>query len=1281
MEMSQACTEASHAIIVISERYLASPYCLQEYRLLYDADTPTIGLIVDDVSIDDLQTAITVDDWIDFRNVDDRELFRKKTLQIADLLSHIDNASPMTERDHYIHQLLGEIEGRLAETSTSRAIPYETVTIGENQLSIRPRGYDVTLLREWHLTSQVNQAQLNVEDVLVWYDTQQQIVLVGEAGSGKTVLASMLTLLALHDARLDADLPPPVWFDLALWTGNQSLEEYVESWWPLAFYWKEWLNKNHGLLVFDNFADLSHLNAFKVDELRQWIGMFSQHKVIIVARDKPDSLQFPAPIVQIGEMQNTNIQRFGRAFLHDDQISVFKRLVFENKDRLSQRNIAFISCGIELISSQNQTAVDNWFKNPIEALILERWRAHFGDTKPPFSSKYFVQALRILAWHMMQQPYEFMINIDTAEEVVFRKAVISTAVTFGILDVVGNYVRFHAQMYATYLSIHHLVQDGLYAHITHPRFDKDGQRIGTRWDDVVVALIDTTEGERQAQIIKHIAEIDPYLIHSCIQPIPQLFDNYFQMLVDNMIELRSVNSESHTAMTRAFRQMPDMSVVALTLLNQLQLYNWHIQQWFWLEFLKLPVDLPVAFIQSIRKLDREFEDTMFDLLSDYEHSELMIYLAQLIAHQDSAVRLNAIWLVGRLRYENILIGLLNLLDHHTVQTCKESLDAMSRITTGKDKLLDRLLKWIEQYPNHAGIIGTVLYQNGRHISGRLLMECQSNEVPMDPQFLEMLRSFSEEELGIDIATYLVAIDPDLQQLFDFVETDETDEMNIQKLLQVSLEQLPRESLNKFLEDIQRVLVSDEPTSETELVAQRAHSAIEASRPPSEDAVKPAGSIDDIQQKLGHDDWLVRLHATESLGALPSEQALSLILQSTEDEDAQVRVTAYNLLANFAEHDHVQQKLIDGLTDDESMVVDFVTDLLKSRNILDTPTLIALLQTENIQQLAAVLDILCTRPDSDALPHLVPFLDDQRKSWMDKSISDYVRDAIRAIGTPEALGILEESPASENSDLETFVSQNAESTQKKTYTTVEKFALSLKVLRGGDWGRAQKVARYIRELAQKMRGTQNDVVVQLLCGALSDEHWHVRWAVAEALGWLQDPQALPYLVNTLNDDHWIVQVAVIRGLVEIGASDYVADIAVLLENPNNVVRETAVEALGDIGNAEAIPYLRRTLVHEDDFVRMASIKALQLLQGETNTEHLRTGLNDSYIHVRWYAMEQLSPYFTVEDIPLLADLLNDNGKPAWEDKHVCDLAHEALQKLNTNRAHQVINEWQSQNSGI
>lgn len=236
---------------------------------------------------------------------------------------------------------------------------------------------------------------------------------------------------------------------------------------------------------------------------------------------------------------------------------------------------------------------------------------------------------------------------------------------------------------------------------------------------------------------------------------------------------------------------------------------------------------------------------------------------------------------------------------------------------------------------------------------------------------------------------------------------------------------------------------------------------------------------------------------------------------------------------------------------------------------------------------------------------------------------------------------------------------------KTFTDEEKLLRTLELLRHGNWGKTQKAAKFLRKFAKHLRGAADPNIIRLLCSALSDTSWHVRWAVAEALAWLHHPDAIPYLKGRLDDANWIVQVAVIRALVELDAKESAAAMAHRLQSPHKAVREAAAEALGALRNPDVIPALGQTLKQDPDyFVRFAAIQSIHQISPNEAREYLDYALTDRYIHVRWYAMKALAPLMDASDIPVLARMTADRGKPLWEEKSIQDFAILALQRINT-----------------
>ncbi len=1270
--MLSARDQTTHAIVLLSDDYFSTDYCQAEYQYFIEKNIPIIAVIASDVAIGQAPTYFEINDWVDFRNRTQGAIFNITVNNVIKRLPTTEQHTNQSERQHYLFELITDIETSLAKSPTSRAVHqlHENKPYGDHV--IRSRGYNINLLSQWHLILRVENGTIEIEDVLSWFESQSQFILSGKAGSGKTIIAQLLTLWVAHYALSDYSVPLPIWLDLALWLPEQSPETFIDENWPLMHYWKNWIDTYETLFIFDNWTDFCQQNPDTIAELNKQIATLADHKTIVLARDT-ESLPTGLEHVVIGIMPNHQIQRFARDFLDADMTGNFKRLVAQNRNQLALKHIDFIACGIELMATDAAVAVESWFTNPVQSLITLRWDNHYTDISQPFSLNYFIKTMKLLAWHMMQAEQHRWIDRGLAEEAVFKIEVIQVAIELGIMDIVGWSLRFHAELFQWYLAAERLEQDGLYKYLVYPQFSESGHRLPTRWDDVIFALVDTVGENRRQQIIDQVAEIDPYLAWEYMQQYPEEYADDVSFIVAKFIELRSKSTASYSALTPVLQQISDTEAVVQTILEEMSHYEWGVQQDLWAELQKLPIDIPEEFIKRIHTLDKQFENTIFDLLQDFSITQCLIYLTYLINHQTTAIRHNAIWLVGKLKQKSMQIGLFNLLDTEDDLTRHQAISALSPIAD--EKLIQKLLMWLANHLEYSGGVGTLIYDNGRYVSGRILMTLHDEDADIDSALRNAIIKHPEESIAYAVAQYIA----DETGQDDFVKSlgfDKDSIMPIQKLVQSGLEHLPRDRFNRFIEDIQQVLQispDDNPVSqkrETD-VYMRAQTAVTSVRR-AEGVGATSGAISsNVTVDLRSSDWLVRRKATEQLAGFHSDVALPLLVNSANDPDAQVRIVALNLLAKFSDSSLAQQTLLDALSDDDVVVVDTVTDLLKQSEFIETSTLLDLLSTDNIQVLAAVIDIIGHRKHASAVPNLVPYLDDERKPWMDRTLADYAVKALLAIDTPLALEAVDQSKYKLTEAP--VVSAQVVSTKPDTkkYTPLEKISLSLKVLRGDDWGLAQKSARFLREYAEKLHGTDDLEIVQLLCNALSDPEWHVRWAVAEALAWLGHRSACPYLITRLHDTNWIVQISVMRALVELKASEYAMDIAALLNHDNHAIRETVAETLGLLGNPAVISTLEHALHHPDEFVRLASIKSIHQLRDDSSVDYLLLGLDDSYLHVRWFAMKHLVPHFTEVDIDLLAQLLEDEAKPSWEEKSISDYAYDALSLINSSEARNLI----------
>ncbi|PJF28083.1 MAG: hypothetical protein CUN53_01590, partial [Phototrophicales bacterium] len=235
-----------------------------------------------------------------------------------------------------------------------------------------------------------------------------------------------------------------------------------------------------------------------------------------------------------------------------------------------------------------------------------------------------------------------------------------------------------------------------------------------------------------------------------------------------------------------------------------------------------------------------------------------------------------------------------------------------------------------------------------------------------------------------------------------------------------------------------------------------------------------------------------------------------------------------------------------------------------------------------------------------------------------------------------------------------------------------FETLLRHIRDGQWGDQQEATKALHRLVSDLRDETVPEVTNLFINALDDADSMVRWASAEALGWMRASEAVPALGQRVSDPAWTVQVAAIQALTEIGDTAALYWVEPALDDHNLSVQEAAVEALGRLGSPQHVARLKEIVLSPRDvLVRAAAVEAMRSLRAVGASEALTALLDEPALALRWAAARALSELADASAVPALRAHLHDDQQPAWEDRRVCDWLSLALERINSPGAREAL----------
>ena len=1305
----QAVEEAEAAILVVSGMYLRSQYCLQELEQLQDRGIPLHAIIIEDVPLELIKAHLNDVHLIPFQDWLDPNSYHANLQRVLNVFGIQAESDPVQIPEaQFLTQQIIDLEIALLQTPASQVAIQNQWGEACGEHLVRPRCHAIeSLLQQGHyyLLESIDDAEavdlgnlseLLIGNLLEWMSIRPQMVLLGEAGTGKTLLLYYLTLFATHK-RLNygKPYPLPVLLDLVRWDKVQDFTAFLQSNWPLEGSVLDWTLGDDLALYLDGLNEIPVDRIGRAANLREWLGAGHAVSVVVTTRAEGYREQnLNLPMIRVPVLPEPQVMGFVRAYLGAEDLDSFMETVRTNDTEGSAdtiyHNLSFVAFQMMLFAAEIEIVRPQRPGELLAEIPALLWKQANRSYLGHFTLEDLEKALQRLAFKMREQDYPVFIPRADALEAIGNELLIQVGLYVGILVEKGRYVRFRQEAMQIYFAAGALMNEGLYTRLSYPRFDSHGLRKSDRWDEVIAMLLQIIKPSDAELALGTIAEVDPYLAFEHLSQLAATFPGLERNLIKKLFDSSKDTVRSFKATHQVIQRKSDSEHVQESLVTLARAADWATRQSAAAILLEIPIADSDKLIEAVDALNPAFPDSIYDLVASDHANVLMAKLIRLTGYYRRRTRQNAIWLLGEMQERAGAAPLAALLKDDDDEIVIEAAQALGKI--GDPQAFPYLAKIVASLEEKfAGVTFEALKKLDRTLSAKLIQAVAAEGEWVSPEMIRQLAAADDQIVALALGSQIADPDASLVAALNDAHSEEMAD-KVKNLLDIMSDRMQtlrsRDAFNDFVADIKGTLGLDRSSKEAvssastlkrrmkaEQEVRRSAQSQEAAPAPSE----PASTIPDkLVRALEHEDWLIRLQAVQYLHNVDPRAALPYLMKAAEDEDSQVRVAALEMLGDLHQFPVVLETLMNALNDEEVLVLDTASDLLKKRGKAAVYGLLRMLDSERENTLGAAIEILGSVGDRAAVTRLIPFLSDQRRPWMgQKTLGDIAAHALISLGSSEALQAVKDAGFISQSAAAHIIPPGVDAPRagKNRLAPAEKIRLAFKALRGENWELSQKAARYLREYAKRLRGRADETIVSYYTSALGDSNWVVRWTAIEALAWLQIPDVAPQIIQLLDDENWTVQVAAVRTLVELDARGSVVHIAKLLNDENSTVREAAAEALGMIGNLDVVPQLKRVMHDSDDFVRLAAIQALSAIGSIDIEELLIQALSDSYSHVRWCAIQHLTQNASAQLVPHFAACLEDTTGPTWESKTISDFAAEALHRIQTPASQAALQAWQ------
>lgn len=1308
---SNIINQCAAAVIVLSADYITAPYCLAEFQQLSDSSIPLIFVQIEAITNDSTwQGELARFQPIDMTGWRDQAIYEAAFQTVYKRIAEqVPDATGIHATEEKLHLLrtITDIELELVSGLFGQVATFNQEGTGAATFNARPR---TNVAHTWITRGSYSfpevQAETSTDSVYARYEiaveniyellaSYPQIALVGDGGSGKTLTLLYLALMLAHNRLRDGrNHPIPLLVTFASWRQNQGVETFIKGSWTLESDIIELLMRGDVMLLADGLNEMDQPGDNRLDLLRRWLqGQTAPARAAIACRTEPyyEQLQLPLPVVRLEEISAELAGTIAAQLLAPSRRDSFITRIPEISALLKT---AFgLSAALFVQDSYEPEALPRNEGQLLKQFLQALWERVDKDMIGRFTLDDIREGLTRLAFAMYEQGYSLYITRKYALEQTGDDLLLQTADYVNLLQVHGQRIRFRHSDMQQFFAARGLVSEGVHARMMYPVFDENGMRQPQPYDPLL--MIAPEVADRPQLTIETMSQIDPYAAASAIGRGIPISGKMQQDIVRRLLDSRQRNYRSQAATQHAFAEIGHTEQTINALVDMLRAEDRTVRQ-------SASDALPLA----LRDVDNTALQ-MLDPVNLESGPHTLPYLVSLLESEDQAVRHKAIWALGEMGDKAGVIALENVLEGDEPALIASALQALGKI--GDNAALKAIMQRVFD-PDHAISDAALeaLSKMQRPGTRGLLDILHEEDRSTQQAVIEAVEPMSDALVTVGLLKIAKASREELKVAAKGVMRDRKDADKVKRFIKVLSDKVDnlrdREAFSALTGELKRNAATatrkQGTARDVDTLAQRIRAGNAEIRPGAQSPA--AEGTTTKEDALHHENWLVRYEAVKNLRGKDPADALPVLLEAVHDSESEIRIAAIEGLTQFSDDSKAINALLLALADNEPLVIDAASDALRSIGKPAVLGLTEMLRSGNVQTRAAAIETLGAISDPIAVREIVPFINDTERPWLDdRTIGEIAVQALIDIGTPEAKEAIKTRwrsvevegmipPGIDGDDNNTPVTTHQDSpealltmpefppaaSEEVTQEVVtDELAVLLDELYSDDWDTSQEAGKALREYARARRDAHDTQLLQRLLPLLDEDEWTIRLAGVESIAWLQDESAFNDVARLLNDENWMVRISAIRSLAEINAPYSADSVIPMLDDDNSAVREVAAEVLGIFRTQDALTRLALAINDEEPLVRLAVLKAIRAYGKEANVYGLLLrGLEDSYTHVRWVAVQSLRDLRDERAIPHLIPLLEDESRPRWEKKRVCDIVADALRVMPTAEGQVALQQW-------